>query len=231
MAVWIEGKGWVCNQMTRKGTPCPKEVVQRPDRPPEQWTCDKHNGLTGIVVQNGGEPTIPVSEVRQIWKVGYDGLLPERIKVLYNENTPELTSLRRHIALLEAFLRDKLSKIDKEGSEVLWSQARTLVGKLEAFSHPPDVVVILKQLADVIKRADNEGLLERDIRNLVKEISDTIKSDTQQVTALGTMFSLQQVVIMNERLFKLATKYIDDVEKRELLAQQWREAISVDTVE
>lgn len=123
----------------------------------------------------------------------YDAVLPKGLELHYDEEDPNLLSLRSKAALLEAFLKDTLSKFDEPGSAVNIRMVRENIYALVPLCSGPVAQQLIENIAKELARASEQEALQVKARSIVRDFVDVIKAETNRLVAIGGALTLQQI--------------------------------------
>lgn len=123
----------------------------------------------------------------------FSSVLPKGLELHYDEEDPDLLTLRSRAALLDAFLKSTLSQMGKEGTAVNVRLIRQNIATLL----PLCTSVEAKMCADTIIAECNRVQLEEDLqikaRKLVSEFTEVIKAETNRLVAIGGALTVPQI--------------------------------------
>lgn len=208
MAVTNDGTNYVCGFIKKDGSMCTSPVRVSVGADLSGVHCINHkNALANVV----GGPVVG----------GYDSLLPPTIAQYYNEEDEKILSLKPKVALLDSFLKRKLSQLDTEGVGLRLDRLRKVLSELEICPMTPDVHERIDMIRQEVERASSQELLERDIRNLVQEITSATKQEVGQQIATGQLIPVERVVALVQQLHGIALNYAPTADAQSAITKEF----------
>jgi hypothetical protein len=203
MAIQVDGY-WVCGVPSKDGSPCNRVVSIVGATSTEEVVCAQHAGLAKVAGRSRG----------------YDALLPEYIAKHYDDSDDTLLSLRPKVALLDSFLRKKLTQFESGGMLDVNDMGK-VVQAMKLLPCNEELRLLIEKLDAHLERARTEMNLERDIRNLIQEIAQTTKQEVGQLVSMGQVIPLEKIIQLVRELHVIATSYCATEEASSRLTQEF----------
>lgn len=171
---------------------------------------------------------------------GYKRLLPEGLALHYNEDDPDLMSLRSKAALLEAFIRSTVESFDSEGAAVDSKLIRFNAMQLVPVCCQEPYKTYLNNIVNELGRASQQEALQIKARKLVQEFTEIVKAENQRLAAIGGLISMDQFGAVINGIMTIAIKMMGSEDfialshadkARQLIKVVKKEVISFPTME
>lgn len=199
MAEWFEGR-LICGAR-RKGGHCKNAPIEGRPR------CKYHGGLAGRPRKDGSSVksryeqekeanggVAPTKKNSGDMTGRYQTVIPKGLKLHYNEEDPEVLSLRHRAALLDAILKKTMASMDDQGTTVNCKRIReNCYAIMHEVPSNPQVKQRLTNIIDECNRATDQEALETKLRYVVKDITEVVKAETSRLVAIGGALTLQQI--------------------------------------
>ena len=150
------------------------------------------------------------------WKDGkYSKFLPSRLFAQYRTaaNDPELLSLRRDIALLDARILDLLPRVDTGEAGQLWRAAQAAMAKLRLELAKHDMggmMLALAQVERLIGQGASDYAAWREIGALIEQRRKLCESEQKRVTMVAEVLTTEQAMALLTRVAAVIQRHVTD---------------------
>jgi hypothetical protein len=187
----------ICGAKTRNGKPCQS-------KPMTNGRCRMHGGAT------------PVGAALPQFKTGrYSQHLPENLLSAYqrSETDSELLGIRAEISLLDSMLISNLSKLETGESGKAWSVIRKSIdGVDKAFANENygEVMVLLRQMRDVVDQKIEHYATEEEIRSKIEQRRRLVESEGKRLVQMQQMIDSSEAMTLISALLDSVIRNVTD---------------------
>jgi hypothetical protein len=187
-----------CGARTRQGEPCQRWALAGRTR------CRLHGGKSLV-----GSACPHVRSGR------YSAYVPERLRERYEqaETDPELLSLKREVALVDARLVDLLARVDTGESGQRWANLKKAHEEVKVSRRARDVPKMNEALAKIeldIEQATDNRAAWAEIGGLVEQRRKLVESEAKHLIMHRQMLSTEEAMLMTHRLIDIITRHVPD---------------------
>jgi hypothetical protein len=170
-------------------------------------------GMTVCRFHGGRTPRGPALPQFKTGK--YSKFLPARLAALYQtaEKDPELLSLRRELALVDARINELLTRVDTGESSARWASMREAWGDFrrhQADGDIPKMHTALARLDAIMERTAEDHLAWREIGEQIEQRRKLAMSETQRLIALRQVITAEQALALMGVLVEIITRHVND---------------------
>lgn len=189
----------ICGAKTTKGTPCQSPVLM------DNGRCRIHGGATpsGLASPNT--------------KTGkYSKNAPTRLTANYQDalSDQKLMELREEVALLDAYIMDRLSRADHGDSGQLWrlldKTYRDHYDAIYVQADPAKISATITELRRLIQRGIADHTAWAEILEAIEQRRRLVESERKHMIQMEQLVSVEQMMLVAAQLLDSVRKNVTD---------------------
>jgi hypothetical protein len=189
-----------------------------------QAQCRNHaiKGLEVCRMHGGKTPRGPASVHYRDGR--YSAFLPSRMLTAYKDAgiDPELMSLHRDLALLDARIIDVLKRVDTGEAGSIWVQLQAAwarLGQAQARGHVETYKLAYDAVGRLVTRGGEDTAAWREIGKLIDQRRKLVEAEQRRLTLASEMISRDQAMAMLGQVVDILRRRIPDRDILNLIAQ------------
>ena len=201
----------------------------RKSHPPRH--CERSPMSNGRCYMHGGKSLKGLASPTYKGK-GYSRYFPrKKLAEIYvrSYDDPELTRLRKDLALVETRLGELIQSLSSEQSGTLWKQLRKK--QLELKRSKPNsakATKLLKEIGELIQRGSSDHFIWKEIGQQIELRRRLLDSETKRVLAAHQVMTAEEVKILIDAVATLIRDHVKDRQTLQKITEGLIEFIDVE---